>query len=105
MTTAPTPDSLSADLRRLEEIVRQLEADDTGLDGALTLFEEGVTRLRASRDRLTEADAGVQTVTDLDEGARPGCRRTRRRPRSCWRRRAPSPTSGSARSRTGFAGA
>ena len=55
MTTPPPPDSLSADLRRLEEIVRQLEADDTDLDRALVLFEEGVARLRAARDRLTEA--------------------------------------------------
>jgi exodeoxyribonuclease VII small subunit len=77
MTTPPTSDSLSADLRRLEEIVRHLEADDTDLDRALVLFEEGVARLRSARDRLTEAEARVQkvledaagqlTVTDLDE--------------------------------------
>jgi exodeoxyribonuclease VII small subunit len=71
------PKSLSADLRRLEEIVRQLEADDTDLDQALALFEEGVVRLRGARERLAEAEARVQkvledaagqlTVTDLDE--------------------------------------
>src|SRR5437667_267999 len=64
MTTPPPPDSLSADLRRLEEIVRQLEADDTDLDRALVLFEEGVARLRAARDRLTEAEARVQKVLE-----------------------------------------
>ena len=60
----PTPDSLSTDLRRLEEIVRGLEAEDTDLDRALQLFEEGVARLRAARERLTEAEARVQKVLE-----------------------------------------
>ena len=60
----PTPDSLSSDLRRLEEIVRGLEAEDTDLDRALLLFEEGVARLRAARERLTEAEARVQKVLE-----------------------------------------
>jgi exodeoxyribonuclease VII small subunit len=73
----PAPDSLSTDLRRLEEIVRQLESDDADLDRALALFEEGVARLRAARDRLAEAEARVKqvledaagqlTVTDFEE--------------------------------------
>ncbi len=61
---AETPDTLSADLRRLEEIVRTLESDDTDLDKALGLFEEGVARLRAARDRLGEAEARVQKVLE-----------------------------------------
>lgn len=60
----PPPARLSDDLRRLEEIVRQLEADDADLDQALALFEEGVARLRAARDRLTEAEARVQKVLE-----------------------------------------
>jgi exodeoxyribonuclease VII small subunit len=66
MTAAdtPTPDSLSADLRRLEDIVRQLESDDCDLDKALILFEEGVARLRAARERLSEAEARVQKVLE-----------------------------------------
>jgi len=66
MTAAdsPTPDSLSADLRRLEDIVRQLESDDSDLDAALVLFEEGVARLRAARERLSEAEARVQKVLE-----------------------------------------
>ena len=60
----PTLDSLSTDLRRLEEIVRGLEAEDTDLDRALQLFEEGVARLRAARERLTEAEARVQKVLE-----------------------------------------
>ena len=65
---AETPDTLSADLRRLEEIVRTLEADDTDLDRALALFEEGVARLRAARDRLGEAEARVQKVLEDASG-------------------------------------
>jgi exodeoxyribonuclease VII small subunit len=63
-----TIDSLTADLRRLEEIVRSLESDDTDLDQALALFEEGVARLRAARDRLTEAEARVQKVLEDSAG-------------------------------------
>ena len=63
-TMADTPDTLSADLRRLEEIVRHLESEDTDLDKALALFEEGVARLRAARDRLSEAEARVQKVLE-----------------------------------------
>jgi exodeoxyribonuclease VII small subunit len=67
--------SIAQDLSRLEEIVRRLEADDVELDAALALFEEGVSRLRAARDRLASAEVKVQTVlqeagdlrlTDLD---------------------------------------
>jgi exodeoxyribonuclease VII small subunit len=67
--------SIAQDLNRLEEIVRRLEADDVELDAALALFEEGVARLRAARERLFSAEVKVQTVleeagdlrlTDLD---------------------------------------
>jgi exodeoxyribonuclease VII small subunit len=61
---ADTKDTLSADLRRLEEIVRSLESEDTDLDQALALFEEGVARLRAARERLSEAEARVQKVLE-----------------------------------------
>ena len=67
--------SIARDLNRLEEIVRRLEADDVELDAALALFEEGVARLRAARERLAAAEVKVQEVleqagdlriTDLD---------------------------------------
>lgn len=56
--------TIADDLARLEDIVRRLEADDIELDAALALFEEGVTRLRAARERLAAADLKVQTVLD-----------------------------------------
>jgi exodeoxyribonuclease VII small subunit len=56
--------SIAKDLTRLEEIVRKLEADDVELDAALALFEEGVARLRAARERLGSAEVKVQTVLE-----------------------------------------
>jgi exodeoxyribonuclease VII small subunit len=47
-------------LERLEAIVRELEAEDLDLDAALKLFEEGVERLRAARDQLTQAELKVK---------------------------------------------
>jgi exodeoxyribonuclease VII small subunit len=66
--TDPTPPSLADDLRRLEEIVRQLESSDLDLDPALVLFEEGVARLRAARERLTAAEATVRKVLEDADG-------------------------------------
>jgi exodeoxyribonuclease VII small subunit len=60
--------SIADELTRLEEIVRRLEADDIELDAALALFEEGVTRLRAARERLAAADLKVQTVLEEADG-------------------------------------
>jgi exodeoxyribonuclease VII small subunit len=54
--------TIADDLARLEDIVRRLEADDVELDAALALFEEGIARLRAARERLAAADLKVQTV-------------------------------------------
>jgi exodeoxyribonuclease VII small subunit len=52
------------ELARLEEIVRKLESEDLELDEALRLFEEGVSRLRAARERLTQAELKVQAVLE-----------------------------------------
>ncbi len=60
--------TIADELTRLEEIVRKLEADDVELDAALALFEEGVTRLRAARERLASADLKVQMVLEEADG-------------------------------------
>jgi exodeoxyribonuclease VII small subunit len=60
--------TIAEELARLEEIVRKLEADDVELDAALALFEEGVARLRAARERLAAADLKVQTVLEEADG-------------------------------------
>jgi exodeoxyribonuclease VII small subunit len=58
------PVSLARELEQLEDIVRRLEADDVDLDDALALFEDGVRRLRAARDRLAQAELKVQSVLE-----------------------------------------
>ena len=60
--------SLGRELEQLEEIVRRLEAEDVDLDEALALFEEGVRRLRAARDRLAQAELKVQSVMECAAG-------------------------------------
>jgi exodeoxyribonuclease VII small subunit len=54
--------TIAEELARLEEIVRRLESDEVELDAALALFEEGVSRLRAARERLLAAELQVQAV-------------------------------------------
>jgi len=61
-------ESLVSDLRRLEEIVRRMEAEEVDLDQALTLFEEGVGLLRSARERLTQAEATVAKVLENADG-------------------------------------
>ena len=65
---AAAPVSLQDELRRLEEIVRRLEANDLDLDAALALFEEGITRLRAARERLQDAEVRIQKVLERADG-------------------------------------
>ena len=61
---APDPQDLAAQLERLEQIVRRLEAPELDLDEALKLFEEGVERLRAARERLAQAELKVEKVLE-----------------------------------------
>lgn len=65
----PASASLAEELTRLEDIVRRLESDELDLDAALALFEEGVRRLRAARDRLAQAEVKVQSVLEEAGGA------------------------------------
>ena len=67
---APQPGTASVidELARLEEIVRRLESEDLELDSALALFEEGVARLRAARERLAAAELKVQAVLEEASG-------------------------------------
>ena len=62
------PVRFAEELERLEAIVRALEANDADLDRALTLFEEGVERLRRAKGLLTEAEQKVKELggTSLD---------------------------------------
>ncbi len=65
MTDKPT---LQAELDRLEEIVRALEADELDLDRALGLFEEGIARLRGAREHLAAAELRLRQLRDAAGG-------------------------------------
>lgn len=54
--------TFASEIERLEAILRRLEAEDLDLDEALRLFEEGVERLRAARERLSAAETRVKRV-------------------------------------------
>ena len=56
-------------LARLEAIVDRLEGDPLDLAEALALFEEGVACLREAAGTLSEAEARVQKLTELADGA------------------------------------
>ena len=61
--------SIERRLARLEEIVSQLEDEPMELAAALALFEEGVACLREAASTLVEAEARVQKLTELADGA------------------------------------
>ena len=57
-----------ATLTRLQEIVDELEHDELELDRALTLFEEGVSRLRDASADLSRAEAQVKLLVERTDG-------------------------------------
>ena len=63
--------SLEARLKRLEEIVGQLETDDLELDRALALFEEGVTHVKEAESALAAAELRVEELLGEGEETRP----------------------------------
>ncbi len=71
---APAPDtglesapSLEQRLKRLEEIVRSLEAADLEMEGALELFEEGVEHVRGAEATLRIAELKVEELLGPEE--------------------------------------
>jgi exodeoxyribonuclease VII small subunit len=61
--------SFEAALKRLEEIVRKLEAGDTPLDQAIDLYAEG-DRLKAQCEkRLADAQARIEKIQLGRDGA------------------------------------
>lgn len=55
-------------LRRLEEIVDQLEGGDLSLDDSLKLFEEGMALSKACAEKLNRAEERVQKLIKDEEG-------------------------------------
>ena len=65
---AGEPETVEQQLERLEAIVEQLAGDGVELDTALKLFEEGVSRLRAVTERLSQAESQVKLLVEESEG-------------------------------------
>lgn len=60
--------SFESDLARIEEIVAQLDSDQLELDRALTLFEEGIERLRTAAAALSVAEGKVKLLVERSDG-------------------------------------
>ncbi|MDH3272559.1 MAG: exodeoxyribonuclease VII small subunit [Gemmatimonadota bacterium] len=68
--------SLEARLRRLDQILAEMESDDVALEDALRLFEEGVAHVREAERVLSTAELRVEELLasgetrtlDPDEG-------------------------------------
>ncbi len=55
-------------LRRLDEIMAELEGEQVGLDASLKLFEEGIELLRTASAELDTAETRVQLLLEKSEG-------------------------------------
>jgi exodeoxyribonuclease VII small subunit len=66
---APPEGSLEDGLKRLEEILGQLEADEVDLERALTLFEEGVRLVRGAERVLSRTTLRVDELLATGETA------------------------------------
>ncbi len=55
--------NLELGLKRLQEVVKQLEENTSDLEGSLKLFEEGVSISRACHQKLNEAEQKIQILT------------------------------------------
>lgn len=64
--------TFEAALRRLEEIVRKLEAGDTPLDAAIDLYAEGDRLKQQCETRLAAAQARIEKITLGRDGAPSG---------------------------------
>lgn len=55
-------------LRRLEQIVTELESDQIDLERAMALFEEGVSTLKTATEELGRVEAKVQRLVEKADG-------------------------------------
>ncbi len=69
-TAADTPTFEEA-LAELEQIVRDLEDGQIGLEESLSRYETGVSLLKRCYAQLCEAEQRIVTITGVDEEGRP----------------------------------
>jgi len=60
--------SYEKSIRRLEQIVAELESGDLELAKSLKLFEEGITCLREATKELSHAEARVKVLVEKSDG-------------------------------------
>lgn len=63
MAKEPKAETFEKSLESLEELVRELEAGDKGLDESLALFEKGVTLSKELSKRLEDAKTTVEALS------------------------------------------
>jgi exodeoxyribonuclease VII small subunit len=63
MTKAPKAETFEKSLESLEELVRELEAGDKGLDESLELFEKGVVLAKDLSKRLEDVKTKVESLS------------------------------------------
>ena len=56
-------------LKRLEQIVAELEGDELELDRALKLFEEGIAALRAATEDLGKVETRLKRLVERADGS------------------------------------
>lgn len=57
-------------MKKLEDIVRKMEAGDLPLDEALKSFEEGIKLIRSCQDKLEEAQRRVEMLLGNEDSLR-----------------------------------
>ena len=63
-----SPKSFEDASARLEEIVETLEDGDLSLEGAISLYEEGVKLFKFTQDQLHSAQKKIEELTIADDG-------------------------------------
>jgi len=64
----PLPMDFERAIKRLEEIVHLLESEDTPLEEAINLFEEGIKLVKDLKETLTRAEERVKELIKRGEG-------------------------------------
>ncbi len=62
--TGTTDKDFEASLKKLEQIVRELESGDVGLNESLNRFEEGITLYKQCRETLETAEKKIKILSD-----------------------------------------
>ena len=65
---APEESSFDESLRRLEQIVEQMERGDIPLEESLKLYEEGIVLSKACAQKLQEAEVTIKRLGKDLEG-------------------------------------